>query len=130
MECVGARPRRSNGFTSYNPGDPMIPTPAHLTRTFADVDQGAIAAWWATLSDEHRVEVDRLCDRRSETCFFGVVSDESELPEVERGLCESRSAGKTGVHGSHRFAWAVIFTRAFWFLPTEAKCSVGFFVSP
>jgi hypothetical protein len=59
-----------------------------LTQTFADVDQSAIASWWSKLSDAHREEVARLCDTRADTCFFGVVADESELPEVERGLCE------------------------------------------
>lgn len=66
----------------------MIPIPAQLIRTFADVDQDAIAAWWSKLSDAHRDEIARLCDTRADTCFFGVVADESELPEVERGLCE------------------------------------------
>jgi hypothetical protein len=66
----------------------MIPIPAHLTRAFAEVDQGAIAAWWSKLSDAHRDEVTRLCDTRADSCFFGVVADESELPEVEQGLCE------------------------------------------
>ena len=66
----------------------MTPIPAQLTKTFADIDQGAIAAWWSKLSDEHRQEVAKLCDTRADTCFFGVVADESELPEVERGLCD------------------------------------------
>ncbi len=66
----------------------MTPIPSQLTETFADIDQGAIASWWSKLSDAHREEVARLCDTRADTCFFGVVSDESELPAVERGLCE------------------------------------------
>lgn len=66
----------------------MTPIPTHLTQTFADVDQDAIAAWWSKLSGAHRDEVTRLCDTRAETCFFGVVADESELPDVERGLCD------------------------------------------
>ena len=66
----------------------MLPIPAQLTQTFAEVDQGAIAVWWSGLSDEHRAEVARLCDQRADTCFFGVVADESELPEVEQGLCD------------------------------------------
>jgi len=66
----------------------MTPLPAQLTETFAEVDQGAIAAWWSKLSDAHRDEVAKLCDTRADSCFFGVVADETELPEVERGLCE------------------------------------------
>jgi hypothetical protein len=66
----------------------MTPIPAQLTRTFADIDQNAIAAWWSTLSDAHRDEIARLCDARADTCFFGVVADESELPEVERDALE------------------------------------------
>ena len=66
----------------------MTPIPAQLLRTFGDIDQSEIAAWWSTLSDAHRDEVARLCDAQADTCFFGVVADESELPEVERGLCD------------------------------------------
>jgi hypothetical protein len=66
----------------------MTPIPPHLTRTFAGVDQAAIAAWWAGLDEAHRQEMARLCDRRADSCFFGVVEDASELPEVERGLCD------------------------------------------
>jgi hypothetical protein len=66
----------------------MIAIPTQLTRAFADVDRAAIASWWAGLSDEHHAEIAKLCDRRADTCFFGVVADESELPDVERGLCD------------------------------------------
>src|SRR5690348_11610287 len=58
----------------------MTSIPAQLTKTFADVDQSAIAAWWSKLTDAHRDEVAKLCDTRADTCFFGVVADESELP--------------------------------------------------
>ena len=74
----------------------MTPIPDQLLRTFADVDRAAITAWWATLSEAHRVEVARLCDRRADSCFFGVVADESELPEVERGLCEEDDVRPVG----------------------------------
>ncbi len=66
----------------------MTPIPAQLTQAVADVDQSAIALWWSMLSDAHRDEITRLCDTRADSCFFGVVSDESELPQVERGLCD------------------------------------------
>lgn len=66
----------------------MTPIPAQLIRRFADVDQDAIAIWWSKLSDAHRDEIARLCDTRADTCFFGVVEDESKLPKVERGLCD------------------------------------------
>jgi len=66
----------------------MTPIPPHLTRAFAEVDQRAIAEWWAALDEDHRAEVARLCDRRADSCFFGVVADASQLPEVERGLCD------------------------------------------
>lgn len=66
----------------------MTPIPVQLTQTFAEIDQDAIAAWWSKLSDAHRDEIARLCDTRADNCFFGVVADESELPEVERGLCD------------------------------------------
>ena len=66
----------------------MTSIPPQLTQPFADVDQSAIAAWWSKLSDAHREEITRLCDTRADTCFFGVVADESQLPEVERGLCD------------------------------------------
>lgn len=65
----------------------MTPIPAQLTKAFADVDQDEIASWWSKLTDAHREEVAKLCDTRADSCFFGVVADESELPAVERGLC-------------------------------------------
>jgi hypothetical protein len=66
----------------------MTPIPNHLTAAFADVDQTAIATWWAGLSEGHREEVARLCDTRADTCFFGVVADESQLPHIEHGLTD------------------------------------------
>ena len=76
----------------------MTSIPSQLTQTFADVDQSAIAAWWSKLSDLHREEIARLCDTRADTCFFGVVADESELPEVEVACATRTTFGplKTG----------------------------------
>ena len=64
----------------------MTEIPAHLLKAFSSVDQRDISAWWEKLDEPHRLEVTRLCDTRADSCFFGIVSDETELPEVEGGL--------------------------------------------
>ena len=83
----------------------MTSIPTHLTQTFADVDQSAIAAWWAKLSDAHRTEITKLCDTRADTCFFGVVADESELPEVEHGLCDEDDVRPVDEWGPSHFEY-------------------------
>ena len=64
-----------------------MPVPAALVSASKEVDRAAVQAWWDGLSDDARAEVARLCDRRLDACFFGVVADERDhvVPKVRGG---------------------------------------------
>jgi hypothetical protein len=66
----------------------MLAVPERLIKAFSEVDRREIEAWWNALPVGHQSEVAELCDKRAESCFFGIVADETELPEVVGGYTE------------------------------------------
>jgi len=66
----------------------MVAVPEQLIKAFSEVDRKEIEGWWSGLSEGHQAEMATLCDKRAESCFFGIVADESELPQVVGGYTE------------------------------------------
>lgn len=61
-----------------------LPVPKHLLRGLPEVDHAEIEEWWNSLPEPTKEQVATLCDRRHESCIFGVLGP-NEAPEVTRG---------------------------------------------
>lgn len=61
-----------------------LPVPKHLLRGLAQVGHAEIEEWWNSLPGATQEQVATLCDRRHESCIFGVLGS-SDAPEVDHG---------------------------------------------
>ena len=83
-----------------------LPVPKQLLRGLAQVDHAEIEEWWKSLPGSTQEQVATLCDRRHDSCLFGVLGG-GEAPEVDRGhfLPDADDASEVGSWNEDQFEY-------------------------